>query len=324
MKKKINAFFFTLTLIFINSFLLVNAQQLPQFSQYIFNGLHINPAYAGYKNESYIQSTYRSQWAKFPGAPKTLSLTGDFSLNEGKIGLGVSYLSDRIGLTESNSGLLTYSYRIKTSDEGRLALGLSAGISQDIFNPFGIITVSTGDTNLPISSISKISPKANAGLFYHNENFYAGFAAFNLIGKRSFMASDNDLAMTFNELHYFFTMGALVDLSEEIKLKPSFLVKHVNGAPTNYDLNAMVLLMDKIWLGASLRSNFRLFKDELQDDLVKRNALALMMEYFVTPNVRIGYAYDHNLNALSNFKNQSHELSLGFYIFIRSSNKCYF
>ena len=97
------------------------AQQLPQFSQYIFNGLHINPGYAGYKNQGYIQSTYRNQWVNLEGAPRTFTITADLSANEGMMGFGVSVLSDQIGPTRTTTGLLTYSYRIQTGKESFLA-----------------------------------------------------------------------------------------------------------------------------------------------------------------------------------------------------------
>lgn len=301
-----------LVFVCIHLFNTVSGQQLPQFSQYIFNGLHVNPAYAGYKNEGYIQSTYRSQWMNIQGAPRTMSLTADLSANEGKMGFGVSYVSDKIGLTQSNLGMLTYAYRINTGDQGRLSLGVSAGISQNIFDPSEITTVSPDDPILPENRVSTISPKINSGVFYHNDSFYAGIAAFNLIGNSP--AKQQNLAATFNDVHYFFTMGGIVPISDDVKLKPSMLVKHTSGSPTNFDINGMVLLKEKFWVGASFRSNVRIFKDQLQDDLSNRNAIAFVAECFVTSGVRLGYAYDHNMNALSSFRNQSHEFSIGFYL----------
>ncbi len=97
-------------------------QQLPQFSQYIFNGLHINPGYAGYKGEPYIQSTYRSQWMDFPGAPETFTVTADLSANEGTMGFGVSLMSDNLGPARTTSGLLTYAYRIQVGRESFLGM----------------------------------------------------------------------------------------------------------------------------------------------------------------------------------------------------------
>ncbi|SNS75211.1 type IX secretion system membrane protein, PorP/SprF family [Belliella buryatensis] len=288
------------------------AQQLPQFSQYIFNGLHINPAYAGYKNEGYIQTTYRSQWVNFPGAPRTMSLTADLSANEGRMGFGVSYVRDRIGLTESNLAMLTYAYRINTGDRGRLSLGISGGISEYAFDPSDIITVNPDDPTLPVSRVAATAPNMNTGVFYHTDRFYAGISAFNMIGRQALLRED--IAVAFHDFHYYLTFGGMVDLSDNVQLKPSVLVKHVKGSPTSYDLNAMFLLMDRVWLGGSYRSNVRVFEDQLQENLSKRNAVALVMEYFITPGLRLGYAYDYNLNALNSFRNESHEISLGVYL----------
>jgi len=289
----------------------VQAQQLPQFSQYIFNGLHINPAYAGYKGDGYIQTTYRSQWINFPGAPKTLSFTADVSANEGRMGLGVTYLKDRIGLTESNLGMLTYSYRIATGDRSMLSLGVSAGISEYAFDPTGMVTVNP-DPLLPSSRVAATSPNLNTGLFYHSDNFYAGLSAYNLIGRRALLRQD--IAVAFHDFHYYFTVGGMVRLADDVQLKPSVLIKQVKGSPTSYDLNAMFLFRERLWLGGSFRSNVRVFEDQLQEDLSKRNAVALVMEYFVLPSMRIGYAYDYNLNALNSYRTESHELSVGVYL----------
>lgn len=290
----------------------VHSQQLPQFSQYIFNGLHINPGYAGYKNEGYVQTTYRSQWINFPGAPKTISLTADLSSNEGRMGFGVSYVRDRIGLTESNLGMLTYSYKINMSERGRLSLGISGGISEYAFDPSGITTVTIDDPNLPATRIAATAPNMNTGVFYHDDRFYAGVSAYNLVGRRALLRED--IAIAFHDFHYYLTFGGLFDLSDDIQLKPSVLIKHVKGAPTSYDLNAMFLYRDRIWLGGSFRSNTRIFEGQLQQNLSKRNAVAMVMEFFLTPGMRLGYAYDYNLNALNSYRSESHEISLGVYL----------
>jgi len=289
----------------------VQAQQLPQFSQYIFNGLHINPAYAGYKGDGYIQTTYRSQWINFPGAPKTLSFTADVSANEGRMGLGVTYLKDQIGLTESNLGMLTYSYRIATGDRSMLSLGLSAGISEYAFDPSRMVTVNP-DPLLPSSRVAATTPNMNTGIFYHSDKFYAGLSAYNLIGRRALLRQD--IAVAFHDFHYYLTVGGMVRIAYDLQFKPSILVKQVKGSPTSYDLNAMFLFGERVWLGGSFRSNVRIFEDQLQEDLSKRNAVALVMEYFVSPSLRVGYAYDYNLNALNSYRTESHELSVGVYL----------
>lgn len=287
-------------------------QQLPQYSQYVFNGLHINPGYAGYKNEGYIQSTYRSQWVNFPGAPKTLSVTADFSANEGRMGFGVSFVDDRLGPTINSGGLLTYAYRMRTGSKSFLSLGLSGGFSKYGIDPSLLLANDDNDPLIPNGKVSVAVPNLNSGLFFHSDKFYAGFSVYNMIGKGA--ARQEDVSLGYHDFHYYLTMGSLIDLGTSVKLKPSILVKQVKGSPTNADLNLMVLLGEKIWVGGSYRSNSRVFENSLQEDLIKRNALAGILEFFATPDLRIGYAYDHNLNVLNSYRNNSHEISLGYYL----------
>ncbi|QDH81133.1 type IX secretion system membrane protein PorP/SprF [Echinicola soli] len=288
------------------------SQQLPQFSQYIFNGLHINPGYAGYKQEGYVQATYRSQWTNFPGAPKTLSLSADFSANEGTMGFGVLFLNDELGAARTTGGLLTYAYRIQTGHESFLGIGVSAGVSEYALdhsmldpNDYPDDVLSDGMTNL-------YTPNMNAGIFFNTSDFYIGLSAYNMIGKKQ--VKREDIALAYHDFHYYLTAGTLLPLSNAVKFKPSILVKEVKGAPTNFDLNAMFLFHERLWLGGSFRSNVKWWKDNLDDRLSNRNAVALILELFATPDLRIGYAYDQNLNVLSGMRHNSHEISLGYYL----------
>lgn len=287
-------------------------QQLPQFSQYIFNGLHINPGYAGYKNQGYIQSTYRNQWMDFPGAPRTFTVTADLSANEGMMGFGASVLSDQMGPTNTTTGLLTYSYRIQTGKESFLGLGVSAGASQYQINGDLLDPLDGDDVEIPAGINNMFSPNMNVGLFFHNNRFYAGLSSYNMIGRRSL--EREDIALSFHDLHFFLTAGMMVPLADNIQFKPSFLVKEVKGAPTNVDLNGMLLFMERLWIGASYRSNLHVWNDNLESSLSRRNAVAFIFEVFATENLRIGYAYDANLNVLQNNRNNSHEFSVGYYL----------
>ncbi|WP_262511695.1 PorP/SprF family type IX secretion system membrane protein [Echinicola strongylocentroti] len=293
------------------------AQQLPQYSQYMFNGLYINPGYAGYKGEPYVQATYRSQWVGFPGAPETFSFSADLSANEGKMGFGLSVFTDALGPTNTNNILLTYAYRIRTGGESQLGLGVSAGVSEYVIDGSELDPNDHPDMELPQGRVNLFTPTLNAGVFYNTPRFYAGLSAFNMVGKKSL--EREDIALAYHDFHYYLTAGLLVPLSDDVQLKPSFLVKEVKGAPTNYDLNLMLLFFDRIWLGSSYRSNLDLWKDNLPENLNNRNAVAFLFEFFATDQLRIGYAYDHNLNVLNNYRNQSHEISLGYYISPRNS-----
>lgn len=295
-------------------------QQLPQFSQYIFNGLHINPAYAGYKNEGYVQSTYRSQWVGFDGAPTTFTVTADLSANEGLMGFGASVMSDKIGPTSTTTGLLTYAYRIQTGRESFFSLGASAGVSQYVIDGDMLKPLHQNDGNLPIGVQNMMTPNMNLGMFFHNNKFYAGLSAYNLIGKAAL--EKEDVALAFHDVHFYLTAGVMIPVTDNIQFKPSFLVKEVKGAPTNYDINGMLLFMDRLWLGASYRSNVNIWNENLEptNTLSNRNAVAFITEFFATPNLRIGYAYDQNLNVLQDMRTNSHEISIGYYLSARKVN----
>lgn len=295
------------------------SQQLPQFSQYIFNGLTINPAYAGYKGQGYIQSTFRNQWSNFPGSPRTISLTADLNANNGLVGFGVSLLSDQIGPTKTTSGLISYAHRIQTGEDAFFSLGVSAGASQYLFDAGLLIAKDQFDPDLPFDTQVMFTPNLNTGIFFHSTRFYAGMSAFNLVGRKTL--DREDIALSFHDIHYFVTAGLMLPISDIIAFKPSFLIKEVKGAPTSYDINGMFLFLERLWLGASYRSNMRIGNDSVEGNFMlnNRTALAFIVEIFVIDELRFGYAYDKNLNALENYRSNSHEFSLGYYITKKAS-----
>jgi len=290
----------------------ISAQQLPQFSQYMFNGLHVNPGYAGYKGEPYLQSTYRSQWTDFPGAPKTLTLTADLSANEGLMGFGLSLLSDQLGPARTSSGLLTYAYRIQTGDESYLGLGLSGGVSEYAIDGSMLNPNDFDDVHIPEGRVNFFTPNLNTGIFFHTPRLYAGLSAYNLVGKNSL--AKEDIALAYHHIHYYLTAGVMVPLSDNVQFKPSFLLRTTSQGPSNLDLNGMFLFMERLWLGASYRTNVNFNDNENFGELSQRNAVAMIAEIFATKNLRFGYAYDHNTNVLSGSGNNSHEVSVGYYI----------
>ncbi|GGF33795.1 PorP/SprF family type IX secretion system membrane protein [Echinicola rosea] len=288
------------------------AQQLPQFSQYIFNGLTINPAYAGYKGVPYIQSSYRSQWSDFPGAPKTFSLSADLSANEGTMGFGASILSDKLGPTSTFSALLTYAYRVQTGYDSFLSFGISGGVSEYAVDGTMLSPDQGNDPDIPAGKVNTFTPNMNTGVFFHTSRFYAGLSMFNMIGRKAL--EREDISLAYHDFHYYLTAGTMIYISDDVQFKPSVLIKEAKGSPTNYDINGMVLLMERLWLGASYRSNLGNGNKNLQENLNNRNAIAAIVEIFATKQLRIGYSYDHNVNILSNLRNNSHEISVGYYI----------
>lgn len=295
------------------------SQQLPLFSQYVFNSLHINPGYAGYKLDPFIQLTYRSQYVDFPGAPKTYSVSADMGSKNEKMGFGASIFSDQIGAVRTNTALLTYAYRVQTGFESYLGLGISAGVSEYILDGSLLQPADDTDATIPIGRQNMLTPNLNTGLFFHTERFFTGLSLFNLVGKRNL--DHQDMSLAFHNIHYYFLVGGLIPLTENLEFKPFLLVREDQKGPTNFDINGMLLFYQRLWLGASYRSHLKTKPNSFQTSLTNRNAVAMIVEFFATEQLRIGYAYDHNMNVLNNQRNNSHELSIGLYMGNRGLEK---
>ncbi|TCC87867.1 PorP/SprF family type IX secretion system membrane protein [Pedobacter hiemivivus] len=302
--------------------LLSVAQQDAQFSQYMFNGIYINPAYAGYKEQLNLHSFYRNQWTGVRGAPKTFSFAVDAIANDGNVGLALQVASDVVGAQNTLSAYANYAYRLRIgqSESSRLAFGVAAGIIQHGIDGAKLNPYDGNDPGIPVGTESVLTPDARAGVYYSDDRFYAGFSVDNLIAQYASSDDFREKGIRRPKMHYYLTAGMLFPLSEDILLKPSFLLKDDRGGPTSLDINSFVLLGNRIWIGASYRTGVSLYsKDYLQANLPKENALVGLVELFATDRLRIGYAYDHNLNKAGNFNNGSHEISIGFFFKRKSS-----
>jgi type IX secretion system PorP/SprF family membrane protein len=307
------------------------AQQDAQFSQYIFNGLYINPAYAGYKSDFFINSFFRSQWTGLNGAPQTVSVAGDGAVADDKVGLGLLVSNDRLG-AQSNSALYAnYAYRIQIGQEenSRLAFGVGLGFIQTGINGSKLNPTQGGDTYVPVGNQSNIIPDGRVGILYTNDNFFAGISVDNLLAQFVKSANTNANLIPVPKPHQYVTVGALFEVAEDVKFKPSILIKDTQTAPTSMDINAFVLLSERLWLGASYRTAIDIYnKPNLPKGMQKASAAIAMAEFFVTPSFRVGYAYDYSLNKLGAYGYGSHEISISFMIKNRNNTdptrKCYF
>jgi len=312
MIKKI-LFVFAITL----SSLLAVAQQDAQYSQYMFNGIYINPAYAGYKEQLNVHSFYRNQWTGITGSPKSMSLAVDAIANSGNVGLAFQVASDKLGAQNSVSAYANYAYRLRVgkSESSRLALGVGVGVLQQGIDGNNLNARDEGDNFIPIGNQNEIVPDARAGVFYSDDRFYAGFSADNLIAQ--YILNQRNLSVYFQtpKTHFYLTAGMLLPINESVQIKPSFLLKDDRGGPTSLDINAFVLLGNKIWVGGSYRTAVKLYnKSYLQSNLQKTNSAVGMVEFFATNFLRLGYAYDQTLSSLAGYSGGSHEISVGFTI----------
>lgn len=299
------------------------AQQNVQFSQYAFNGLSVNPAYAGYKEDLYLNATYRHQWAGFPGAPRTggISLDGVTGASDGKVGLGGQVLFDKLGPQESLSIYGSYSYRIPLDEENtkRLCIGIGAGATQYSVDGSALQYIDNDDAAIPTGKTSTWVPDARFGIYYYTSKFYAGVSVMDLFSLYSdatrYSWKGNNYSTIRKTQHMYLTAGTVFPLGEGLQLKPSFLVKEDFKGPTSLDLNAFLLIGEKIWVGGSYRTNVNIWKKTaLQRDLQEQNAASAMVEFYATQQLRIGYSYDLNVNKMAGYQGGSHEISIGFLI----------
>jgi type IX secretion system PorP/SprF family membrane protein len=297
--------------------LIVKGQQDAQYSQYMFNGIYINPAYAGYKEELNLHSFYRNQWTGIKGSPKSMSIAVDGIANEGNVGLALQVASDKLGAQSSISAYGNYAYRIRVgnSESSRLALGLGFGVVQNGIDGDKLNAIDAGDQRIPLGMQSSILPDARTGVYYSNDRWYAGFSADNLIAQYVVKKSSELAYYPTQKAHYYLTAGLLLPINQTVQIKPSFLLKDDRGGPTSLDVNAFFLFADKIWIGGSYRTAVKLYdKSYLQKDLEMRNSLVATTEIYATPQLRFGYAFDYTLSKLSGYSGGSHEISVAFFI----------
>ncbi|MFC4690449.1 type IX secretion system membrane protein PorP/SprF [Dokdonia genika] len=301
MKKVVSVFGFLLILALGTTSL--SAQQDPQYTQYMYNTVAINPAYAGNRGVTSIVGLHRSQWVGLDGAPRTQSLSIHSPIGEGKVGLGLSIVNDALGPSQETYVGADFSYTINTSENGKLSFGLKAGghILDVDFTKLTLFDVT--DPRFSQNIDNKLSPIIGAGLYYHTENFYAGVSVPNLIETEHFDLSNNSSSVIARErIHYYGIMGYTFDISDQLKLKPSTLVKMVAGAPLQVDLTANFLVMEKLHLGAAYRWSA---------------ALSGLVGFQVSDSMLIGLAYDRESTDLGDtfYNDGSFEVFLRFELF---------
>lgn len=276
------------------------AQQLPQFTQYMFNTISVNPAYAGSRETLSIVGLHRSQWVGIEGAPSTQTLSIHTPLRNEKIGLGLSFIKDELGYENFSYLYGDFSYTIQTGDQSRLAFGLKAGFTQYSLDNEFRNDPSISPDQVIFGIENRWSPNIGAGVYWHTNRWYLGLSTprilnTNLNRKEGFEALER--------ISYYFTGGYVFDISNNTKFKPAFLVKATNGAPISYDLTANFLFYEKFWLGGSYRIN------------ESAAALGAIADFQVSKQIRIGYAYEYPLSDLNAYTDGTHEIIVMFELF---------
>lgn len=274
------------------------AQQGPLMSHYMFNGLLLNPAYAGSKDFVSATLLYRRQWVGIEGAPLTYSGTVHGLLKKKRLGLGAVLQQDKIGETRQTDIYAALSYHLPLGD-GKLSFGMQAGVSNFNSDVVKLRYWDPGDRVFDYNTFSNMLPNAGFGMYYYEDRFYAGISApFVLTYDPNQPGSiDPGVPVHKQSRRYYATAGGVIETEGELKFKPSMLLRYESGAGIQYDLNLNVLINDIFWIGASYRA---------------KNAVVALFEYQVNRKLRFGYSYDYTLGELGTFNSGSHELMIGY------------
>ncbi len=295
--------------------LTVQAQQAPQISQYMFHGLFINPAYAGYREQLNITGVYRNQWTGVEGAPRTGSVAVDGTVNEDKVGLGFNVVADKLGAATNLSAYLNYAYRIKfDSYEGiprTLAIGISGGVAQQSLDGTKLKPDETNDLRLLNERRTITMPDARVGILYHTDRFYAGLSADNIGVHFLKPKKDPDRLLPETKINLYLLAGYLLPVSEGLAVRPSMLLKNDLAGPSSLDLNAYLLIQQMVWVGATYRTGINLFKKNVDPRLEKPSAVVFGAQFYLGERFRLGYSYDRSLKSTATLGASSHEVSIG-------------
>ncbi|WP_425075578.1 PorP/SprF family type IX secretion system membrane protein [Psychroserpens sp. S379A] len=274
------------------------AQQLPQFTQYMYNTISINPAYAGSRETLSVVGLHRSQWVGLEGGPTTQTLSVHTPLRNDKVGLGLSFINDELGYQNFSYLYGDFSYTIRVSENSELAFGVKAGFTS--YSLDADFRQSEINDQAIFGYEDRWKPNIGAGAYWHSNRWYLGLSAPRILNTD--YTGDEEYE-SLERISYYFTGGYVFDLSENTKLKPAMLLKATNGAPLSFDITANFLFYEKFWAGASYRIN------ELAQ------AIGGIADFQVSKQLRIGYAYEYPLSDLSAYTSGTHEVLLMFEIF---------
>ncbi|MEN2488190.1 type IX secretion system membrane protein PorP/SprF [Flavobacterium sp. B11] len=288
-----------LILVFMFFSIVSNAQQDAQYTQYMYNTIEVNPAYAGSRGALSVFGLYRTQWVGLDGAPETSTFSVNTPLRNSDLGLGVSLVNDKIGPTVENTLSADLSYTIPTSESWNLSFGIKG--TANLFN-IDINKLSYEDQDDPQfqNLKNKFSPNIGAGIYYHSDRAYIGLSVPNFIETNRYDA--DDVAIFKDKINYYLIAGYVFNLDrlEYIKFKPALMAKMVEGAPLQVDVSGNFMFNDKFVLGLAYRWSA---------------SVSAMAGFQVTKGMYIGYGYDHETTQLRKYNSGSHEIFLRFEFF---------
>jgi type IX secretion system PorP/SprF family membrane protein len=292
---------FCLTSFFGNA---LRAQQYPVFTQYYFNELVINPAYAGAHVQLSLTAMYRNQWVNFPGAPKTFNISGHSSFMKKKIGVGLLVDRDVIGSYKNDHIYGMYSYKINFQ-KSTLSMGIQAG-----FNILGadyskLDLQSQGDASF-MNTLNTFKPNFGAGIYYNRKHFFFGISVPFILNNQVASNVQSLVGGIKEARYYFIRTGTVIPLNDIVKINPSLLLRTQEGQPLSLDLNNAFIFYDVFSAGISYRSS---------------DSFITFVDLKVAEQVHFGYSYDWTRSTINKFSNGTHEFMLNYRFKISSVHK---
>ena len=282
------------------------AQQYPVFTQYYFNELVINPAYAGNHVQLSLTAMYRNQWVNFPGAPKTFSISGHTALAKNNVGVGLMVNHDEIGSYKNEHIYASYAYKIHFPD-ATLSMGLQAGINL-LGADYSKLDLQTPGDAAFYNILNVVKPNFGAGLFYTKKNFFVGFSVPFILNNKIANSVEGLLGQLKEARYYFFRTGVVfpIDKMQKVKMNPSILIRTQEGQPLSFDVNSAFIFYDVFSAGASYRSG---------------DSFITFIDLKISESFHFGYSYDWTQSDLNRYSNGTHEFMLNYRTRLRGVHK---
>ncbi|WP_426486144.1 PorP/SprF family type IX secretion system membrane protein [Flavobacterium sp. 2] len=297
-----------LSIVFTFTAIVSYAQQDAQYTQYMYNTIAINPAYAGSRGTLNIFGLYRTQWVGLDGAPETSSFSVNAPINDSHLGIGASLINDKIGPTSETNFSTDLSYTVETSEDFKLSFGIKATANLFSLDINKLNQDMQGDPQFQNLN-NRLTPNVGAGVYWHSDKAYVGFSVPNFIETKRY--NDNDVAIYKDKINYYLMAGYVFKINENkgMWIKPAILSKMVEGAPVQFDISTNFMFLDKFEIGIAYRWSA---------------SISSLAGFQITDNLYLGYAYDFDTTYLSNYNSGSHEIFLRYEFFQRSGRSVRF
>lgn len=276
-----------------------DGQQDAHYTNFMFNKLMYNPAYAGSREAASLMVLYRKQWLTFPGSPNDQMLTFHTPLFNRRMGVGLSFERDEIGFGENYRGSLAYNYRIPVrGGKGTFSIGIHGTVWGNTINWDEARASDVGEFEIPVGRANQVLGNFGAGVYYQSDRFYAGLSVPHLLNNSfDYVSHNGDLTTSRLRNHYYFMGGLDIPMGSKVRFTPNLLLKYVLNAPFDFDANISFMFFDRLTLGATYRHG---------------DSVDALVHWYVTKQLRVGMGYDITTSGLASYQQGSFEILLGY------------